>query len=193
MRCGCSALVGGAETAAAEEEHEEPASDPDDEGPVEVVGDVPWHVRAPGCVHGSGADGVVLGEQERGAGGEDSKLEDAHEQGAVDGADSPVGSPGADEHKEGVEADETEEGAHESGEDGHLRALLLAVDVAVVDHVEEVFEVITVDVLVVVVDATDAKVDAQVCNIRSGESLTVLHCLVNILISGPVTSRIIFI
>ena len=182
----CSGLVGGAETAAAEEEHGEPARDPDREAPVEVVSDVPWEVHAPSLVHRSGAHGVVLREQEGGAGGKDGKLEDAHEQSAVDRADSPSVSPCADEHEQGVQTDQTEEGAHEGGKEGHLGALSLAVDVAIVNHVEPVLEVVSVNVLVVVVDAAHAKVDSQVVH-----EVAIAIQLIDILVSRPVISTII--
>lgn len=107
-------------------------------------------------MHGAGTHGVVLGEEEGGGGGEDGELEDAHEEGAVDRAGSPSVSPGSDEHEEGVEADKTEEGAHEGGEEGHLGASLLAVDVTVVNHGDEGIEIVLVDVLVVVVNNTAA-------------------------------------
>ena len=150
----CSGLVGRAETAAAVEEHGEPAGDPDHQAPVEVVGDVPWHVDAPGGMQRSHAESVVLGEHKGGAGGEDSKLEDAHEESAVDGADSPSVSPGADEHEQGVQADETEQGAHEDADGGHLGALGLAVNVAIVDHLDVGIEEVLVKVLVPVIRTT---------------------------------------
>ena len=68
----------------------------------------------------------------------------------VDRADSPSVSPGSDEHEEGVEADKTEEGAHESGEESHLGASGLAVDVTVINHGDVVIEEVLVEVLVVV-------------------------------------------
>lgn len=101
-------------------------------------------------MHGAGTHSVVLGEEESGGGGEDGELEDAHEESAVDRADSPSVSPGSDEHEEGVEADKTEEGAHESGEESHLGASGLAVDVTVINHGDVVIEEVLVEVLVVV-------------------------------------------
>jgi len=187
-RAACSGLVGGAETAAAEEEHGEPAGDPEGEAPVEVVGDVPWEVHAPSLVHRSGAHGVVLGEEEGSAGGKDSKLEDAHEQSAVDGADSPSVSPRANEHEQGVQTDQTEEGAHKGGEKGHLGALSLAVDVAIVNHGDPVIKVVSVNILVVVVDAVHVKVDSQVVH-----EVAIAIQLIDILVSRPVACTVIIV
>lgn len=138
---------GGAHAAADEDEHPDPAEDPGDEDGVEVVGHGP-HEGVAGVGEGARADGVVLGEEAGAHGDQDGELEEAGEEGAVDGAHSPPPPPRADEHEEGVEADDAVGGAHQRRHHGELGALRLAVHVAVFHKFDQVLQVVLVEALV---------------------------------------------
>lgn len=148
------AIPGGAETAAEETEHEEDSSNPEGHGHLEVVDHSPWECIASSFLHGATADGVVLGEHEDSGGDQDSELEEAGEEGAVDGAHSHSPSPGSDEHEEGVEANDTVGSAHEDASDGETGTSLLAVIVTVLPEIDLSLEEAKGDILVVDVEAS---------------------------------------
>lgn len=121
---------GGAQAAADEDEHPDEAEDPRHEDHVEVVCHGP--IEGITCVkHRSCANRVVLGEKAGADGDQDSKLEEASEHSAVDGADSPSVSPRSNKHKERVEADDAVGCTHQGGHHCELGALCLAVDVTI--------------------------------------------------------------
>ena len=134
--------------AADEAEHEEEGDNPEGASDVEIVSHGP-DADTPGRSHGAHADLVVLGVEDGAGGDEDTELEEADEAREVGGADSESVSPGADEHEEGVEGDETVDETHEAGDQGHLRASSLAIEVAIVDHVDVVSHEVTIDLRVV--------------------------------------------
>ena len=77
-------LVGGAETAGEEAEHEEDLGDPEVDVEHEVIGHSPWHSSPSWCKRDRAERHGVGGEQEDSGGDEGSELEDAGEEGAVD-------------------------------------------------------------------------------------------------------------
>ena len=130
--------------AADEAEHEEEGDNPEGASDVEIVSHGP-DADTPGRSHGAHADLGVLGVEEGAGGDEDTELEEADEPGEVSGADSESVSPGADKHKESVEGDEAVNKTHETGDEGQLGASSLAVDIAIINHVDVVSEVLTID------------------------------------------------
>ena len=132
-----------AATAADKAEHKEERDDPDSTSHVEVISHGP-DSDTPGGSHRSHANSVVLGIKDGADGDEDAELEQADEPGEVDGANSESVSPGADEHEESVEADEAVDSAHESGNKGQLGSSGLAVNIAIVDHVDIVSQKIAI-------------------------------------------------
>ena len=119
-----------AQSATSEAAHCEERENPESGNHGEVVSHGPFH-SSPGWVNRSHADGVVFGEQESTDSDLDSELEHAHEECAVGGDLSAHGDPGADEHEESIQANESIDGGHKDGDDGHLGACLLAVNIAV--------------------------------------------------------------
>ena len=76
-------------------------------------------------------------------------MEHANSEGAVDRADSPSVSPRANEHEDGIEADEAVDGTEEASNDGELGASSLAVDITVLNHIDVVAQQVSVQVLVI--------------------------------------------
>ena len=76
-------------------------------------------------------------------------MEHADSEGAVDRADSPSVSPRANEHEDGIEADEAVDGTEEASNYGELGASSLAVDITVLNHIDVVAQQVSVQVLVI--------------------------------------------
>ena len=75
-------------------------------------------------------------------------FEEANEESAVDRADSPSVSPGANEHEKRVEADETVDNTHEGSDQSQLRACFLAVNVAVINQLNIILEEVFVEAFI---------------------------------------------
>ena len=141
----CSLLwsEGGAHSAAEEDKHPNEANDPNNKGDIEVICHVPRHAFS-GIEERTSTDSIILCEHKGTNDDEDNELEEANEESAVDRADSPSVSPGANEHEKRVEADKTVDNTHEGSDQSQLRACFLAVNVAVINQLniilEEVFE-----------------------------------------------------
>jgi len=145
----CSLFThGGAETAADEAEHSDEGGDPEAESHVEVVGHRPDVSRSHCFRHGAGADSIVFSEHHSAHGNESSELEQADAESAVDGADSSPCSPGADEHENSVQGDQSIDGAHKASDGGQLGALGLAVNIAILEQVNVVLQPVSVQVLI---------------------------------------------
>ena len=125
--------VGGAHSAADEDKHPNKANNPNNKGDIEVISHCPRH--ACGSVgQRASTDSVILCEHKGTNDTEDNELEEANEECAVDGADSPSVSPGSNEHEKCVDSDEAVDDAHQSCDEGKLGACLLTVDVTVIHH-----------------------------------------------------------
>ena len=72
-------------------------------------------------------------------------MEEADEPGEVGGTNSELVSPGANKHKESVEGDKAVNETHKTSNEGQLGASSLAVDIAIINHVDVVSEVLTID------------------------------------------------
>ena len=144
---------GGAHSAADEDKHPNEANDPNNKGDIEVVCHSPRHGSG-GCKERATADSVILCYQKSTDYTEDNELEQAGEESAVNGADSPSVSPGSDEHEKRVKADNTVNNAHECCDQSQLRACLLAVDVTVIDQFYKILEEVLVQVLITHTDVS---------------------------------------
>ena len=146
---------GGAHSAADEDKHPNKASNPNNKGDVEVICHSPRHTSS--CVKQRACtDSVSLCKQEGADDTEDNELEEASEESAVYGADSPSVSPGSNEHEKCVKANNTIGDAHESSNKGHLGACPLAVDVTVISLLNLSLKEVLVEVLIADSDvATD--------------------------------------
>ena len=98
------------------------------------------------------ADGGVVAEKHGGGDNEHDEEDAAGADGAEDGADSASSSHVAEKHHDAGETEHSVGNGEEGGHDGQTRSLLLAVDVTVINHGDEVLEHVSVQVLVVVVD-----------------------------------------
>merc|ERR1739844_446424 len=97
----CSFFIrpeGGAHSAADEDKHPDEAEDPNNKRNVEVIGHSPGHASCRRCKR-AGAHSIILCEQKGTDDTKDNELEEAGEEGAVDGADSPSVPPGSNEHE----------------------------------------------------------------------------------------------
>ena len=146
-------LLSGAHAAADERQHKDQAANPQVEGHHKVIVHCPPEAFE-GVGEGAGANVVVLGEHHSAGNNGEDELEHAGDEGAVDRTDPPSVSPGADEHEECVEGDDTEGGAHEDSDDGELGSSLLAIHVTVVVEVDEGLAEVSGQVLVGPVDST---------------------------------------
>ena len=139
---------GGAETAADEAEHSDERDDPEGESHVEVVCHCP-HVTCAHCLrHRASADSVVFGEHHDANGNQRAELEQADAESAPDWADSGPPSPGADEHEDSIQGDKTIDCTHEASDGSQLRAISLAIDVAILEQVNIVLQEVFVQILV---------------------------------------------
>ena len=145
---------GGAQTAADEAEHSDEGHDPDGESHVEVIGHTPLVTIAHGFLNRAGADSVVFGEHHDASGNQGTELEQADAEGAPDGADSGPPSPGADEHEDSIQGDQSIYCGHEASDGSELRASSLAIDVTILKQVNPVLQEVPVQVLVSPVHTT---------------------------------------
>lgn len=129
-------VPGRAHSAAKEDEGGEDCADPELESNAEVIRHSPSGIAWGSDRHRSAADVVVLGHKEDTGGDKDSELEQAGNECAVDGTDSPSVSPCSDEHKESVESNNAVGSTHKSSDERELRARLLAVHVTIFREVD---------------------------------------------------------
>jgi hypothetical protein len=123
-------LVGGAQSTADEYKHPDEAEDPNNKCDVKVVGHGPGEGFG-GSFERARAQSIILCEHEGADNTKNNELEEAGEEGAVDGADSPSVPPSSNEHEKCVETDDTVDDAHEGSDQSKLRSRFLAVDVTV--------------------------------------------------------------
>ena len=132
----------------------EEAHYPDAVDCVEVVshGPEPGAVPHGGRSHRARADSIVLSEEHGTGGNQNADLEAAGEAAAAEhGELSPAVAPRANEDNDGVQLDEEVGEAHQTGNECQLRTFRLAVDVAVLNHLEPGSSEIAVEVDVVIV------------------------------------------
>ena len=130
VECSLLGSEGGAQSAAEEDKHPDEAEDPNDKRDVEVVCHGPGQAYG-GRIQRACADSVPFCEQEGSDDTKKNELEEAGEEGAVDGADSPSVPPGANEHANGIDANNCVCNAHKNGHYCELRALGETVDITV--------------------------------------------------------------
>ena len=143
--------VCGAQSAAEEAEHGEDLGKPAGEHGLHVISHGPSQTIH-SVNHGERAEAVVLGEEEGSDGNKDGELEDTGKEGAVDRAGTEAVSPGTNKHEDGVDANDGGGDTHKNSDKSELGALGLAVDVTVINHIEERIKVFLVEVVVVVAD-----------------------------------------
>jgi len=139
---------GGAESAGEESEHRDELGNPESDSDIVVILHVPEKsvAGAGSSDHGLTAEGGVLGEKHSGGDDEDNELEQAGAEVAVNLENSEVCSPGSDEHEESLELDSKDSEGVEQKNDSQLRAFGLAIDVTVVDELDNVLNEVSVDV-----------------------------------------------
>ena len=137
--------------AAHKAEHGEEWGNPERECHVEIIRHCPDVCRVPdgGFSHRSRADSIVLGEHEATRSDKHRELEQADNTGEVDRADSPSVSPGANEHSKSVQAGKEVDEAQKTSDKSQLRALSLAINIAVLESIEPCFAEVTVHIDVV--------------------------------------------
>ena len=145
-------MVDLAPTAAEEDEECEPASEVEVGHGVHVVGHGPLDTLASSWREGSEAAQTELAEDHGSGDDKNGKLEDEDAESAPDGAQTAVAAPGANDHEESVETSETIGDGGESGSKGDLRALLLAVNVTLVNQLDVVGQAVDEQIFVVDVD-----------------------------------------
>ena len=92
----------------------------------------------------AGAYSVVFGEHQGSDGNEKSELEHAGNERAVDRANSPSVSPGANKHSDGIQANDGVHDTHENAHNGELRSFSEAVSITVFVHIDLVLQQILV-------------------------------------------------
>ena len=179
--CCCFGAIGSvvgddsrAEAAADEGNHEDTASDPEVESHGEIVVHGPSETIESVCQRSS-ANTVVPGEHHGSNDDVEDHLNEASNQGAVDGADSPSVSPGTDEHEERVKSDNSEGSSHEGCNYGELGATFLAIHVTVICKILKSLKELSCHFFVIVVDGT-INLQLYVPSIATEGPITVCRC-----------------
>jgi hypothetical protein len=171
------ALAGGLETTEEEGEEKNDAHDPEAKAHAEVVTHGPLETASSGSERAR-ADGVPSVAEDDSGDDDDAELEEAGEEGAVDGQNAILVPECTDEHEEGVEGDDAEAELVEAGDQGELRALSQAVNVTVFEEGDSVLQQAFVEALVV--HSHHARGDIDVGGVRVGRVAVSTELLVGI-------------
>ena len=139
-------------SAAAEAHTDDPGGSPEGNDHSEVISHIPGVTVTSSLDHRSTADSAVLAEEHSGGNKKEDKEDAAGHDRAEKGTDSAAWSNISENHHNSGKAEESVRDGHKCGDRGQTRSSLLALDITVINQVDQVSDRISVKVLIEDID-----------------------------------------